>query len=217
MKHKAYVVDYGIINLKNIVRGLEKVNADVEICSHPKQLENASSIVVPGVGAFKTGMEELKKRGFDEGLSRAVEKGLPTLGICLGMQLFMQEGFEHGRSSGLGFISGSVEQIPTVTRHGQKRKVPHIGWTKLIRPSGRDQWRGTCLEPLDDLVYPYCYFVHSYAVKAREESHILAESVYQGLPIVAAVRSENVTGVQFHPERSGPVGLSILNAFVNLV
>ena len=75
MKRKAYVVDYGIINLKNIVRGLQKVNADVEICSHPKQLENASSIVVPGVGAFKTGMEELKKRGFDEGLARAVETG----------------------------------------------------------------------------------------------------------------------------------------------
>ena len=216
MRRKAYVVDYGIINLKNIVRGLEKVNADVEICTHPRQLEKASNIIVPGVGAFKIGMEEIKRRGFDEGLTRAVEKGLPMLGICLGMQLFMQESFEHGQSLGLGFISGSVEQIPTVTRHGQKRKVPHIGWTKLNLPRDRDGWTGTCLEPLDNLRDAYCYFVHSYAVKARKEDHILAESVYQDLPIVSAVQAENVMGVQFHPERSGPVGLKILQAFVNL-
>ena len=216
MKRKVHVVDYGIINLKNIVRGLEKVDAEVKVCSHPTQLQCASNIVVPGVGAFQTGMKQLRERGFDEGLTHAVERGLPTLGICLGMQLFMQESFEHGQQSGLGFITGSVEQIPSEATDGQKRKVPHIGWTQLIVPDGRNSWLGTCLEPLDNLKDSYCYFVHSYTVKAREEEHILAKSVYQGLPIVAAVQSENVMGVQFHPERSGPVGLSILNAFVNL-
>ena len=213
MKRKAYVVDYGIINLKNIVRGLEKVNADVEICSHPKQLENASSIVVPGVGAFKTGMEELKKRGFDEGLARAVETGLPTLGICLGMQLFMQEGFEHGQSLGLGLIDGAVERIPLLTSDGQKRKVPHIGWTKLVPPDRQEAWKNSCLSSLSS--NSFCYFVHSFMARPKKADEILAECMYDELPIVAAIKSNNLTGLQFHPERSGPVGLKILDQFLD--
>ena len=205
MRRKAYVVDYGIINLKNIVRGLEKVNADVEICTHPRQLEKASNIIVPGVGAFKIGMEEIKRRGFDEGLTRAVEKGLPMLGICLGMQLFMQESFEHGQSLGLGFISGSVEQIPTVTRHGQKRKVPHIGWGKIL-----------IREPFSKHIFlkgltekAYFYFVHSYYVEPLDKKIILSNTQYGNLKYCSALRYKNITAFQFHPEKSGPSGIKI--------
>lgn len=212
MNNKVIVVDYGITNLKNIVRGLQKVGADVEVCNRPERVEGASHIVVPGVGAFQTGMQELKSRRFDEALTRAVEKGLPILGICLGMQLFMEESFEHGHNFGLGFISGAVEQIPSGEDDGQKRKVPHIGWSKLILPSGRDDWAGSCLEAVGS--DSYCYFVHSFMVQPRNRGEILAECLDHELPIVAAVKSNNITGLQFHPERSGPVGLGILAQFL---
>ena len=217
MKHSVTVVDYGIVNLKNIVRGLEKVGGDVKVCDHPSQIEAARRVVLPGVGAFQSGIEELRNRGFDEAVSKSASKGIPILGICLGMQLFMDESFEHGHSSGLGLIPGAVEVIPSMDSDGRKRKVPHIGWSELTVPKERDRWTGTCLEPLHRQRGAYCYFVHSYMVRAKRNKHILAECIYQELPIVAAVQSENVTGLQFHPERSGPVGLHVLEAFVNLV
>jgi len=206
------VVDYGMGNLKSVQRGLEKVGATVVVTSHAEEIANADRLLLPGVGAFKDGMTELTKKGVVDAIFAFINTGNPLLGICLGMQMFLDTSEEHGEYAGLGLISGHVKVIPQ-SEHGQlQRKIPHIGWTNLTTHDSYAEWVNTCLSQVqsDD----YFYFVHSYMAQPSITEHYLAVSDYEGLEITAAIHKENVTGLQFHPEKSGEAGLRVLSSFL---
>lgn len=206
------VVDYGIINLKNIRRGLEVIGAQVKTTLDPDDIIKADRIVLPGVGAFDDGMSELKKEGLDSALKDFVNTGRPLLGICLGMQLLFESSEEHSSSNpGLCVIPGTVEKIPSTENGRHVRKIPHIGWNALRYPVRSQSLNKSCLDETPEGAY--FYFAHSFVVKPLHTDHILAECEYEGYLITAAVSKENIFGLQFHPEKSGTSGLNILKTF----
>lgn len=205
------VVDYGVGNLYSVRRALEHCGATVTLAATAADVEAADRLLLPGVGAFADGMAGLRARGLIDPIQRFARTGKPLLGICLGMQMLASVGEEFGEHAGLGLIPGRVVPIRRIGTDGKPRKIPHVGWSALAAPPGVD-WGRTLLDgsPHGTAVY----LVHSYRVVPDDESHVLAECIYGGHPIVAAVRSANVTGCQFHPEKSGPAGLRMLNAFL---
>jgi len=209
------VVDYGIVNLRNIVRGLEYVGAKVVVSADPEKVEKADRVILPGVGAFAAGMRELHLLGLDEGLNYVAKVGRPILGICLGMQMLMSVGMEYGQHDGLGLIPGSVQPIPIGGEAGgqRDRKVPHIGWTALDYPADPSNWSHSCLS--DTPSKTFFYFVHSFMAVPDDPGCVLGYCVYERLQLVGAIRKENITGLQFHPERSGPAGLAVLQKFIS--
>jgi glutamine amidotransferase len=207
------VIDYGIVNLRNIVRGLERVGARVRVSMDPDAVRQADRLVLPGVGAFAAGMAELSSRGLDHAVSEAARAGTPLLGICLGMQMLLDHSEENGSHSGLGILAGGVKAIPGEgANRARRRKVPHIGWSALQYPPHRRHWQDSCLAGTQH--GEFCYFVHSYMAVPENPAHILAQCSYEGLVVNAAIIQGNVTGLQFHPERSGPHGLKILEQFI---
>ena len=208
------VIDYGIANLANVVRALEHVGGKVEVASDPDKVLHSSRIILPGVGAFGPGMMELKTKGLDEAIISAVKDGVPLLGICLGMQMLFESSRENGWHEGLAIIPGEIVPIPARDSHNvMKRKVPHIGWSELVSAEADKKWGSTCLAGTSN--GDFVYFVHSFMAAPRKANDVLAQCFYVGLPITAVVSCENVAGVQFHPERSGPVGLQILRSFLS--
>ena len=207
------IVDYGMGNLKSVQRGLEKVGASVILSSDPTTIANAGRLILPGVGAFEDGMKGLENAGVLESINDFVRMGNPLLGICLGMQMLLSKSEEHGVHKGLNFISGNVKKIPT-NHHGNfVRKTPHIGWTK-IEQSSYQEWKGSCLEEIK--MEEYFYFVHSFMTVTENKEDILAQCKDEGLLVSAAIKRDNITGLQFHPEKSGEAGLKILNKFISL-
>ena len=202
------IVDYGVGNLFSLTCSLKAVGADVTVTGDEGVLARAERIILPGVGAFGDAAGALRRSGLDRAVLREAEQKKPLLGICLGMQLLFHYSAEYGRHEGLGLIQGSVQPIRPVVP--AEYKVPHIGWNALHFPAGRP------VSPLfrhireGDCVY----FVHSYA-GTDCEAHTIATAEY-GPELTAAVARDNVYGVQFHPEKSGPVGLNILKAFCEL-
>jgi glutamine amidotransferase len=196
-------------NLLSITRAFEHCGADVEVTTSAAKIEAAERLVVPGVGAFADCMNGIRANGFAEPIRHYAASGRPLLGICVGMQVFMDVGEEFGTHEGLGLIPGKVAAIPAAGADGKPLKIPHVGWSGL-QPVGPG-WTGSIfshLKPGDA-----AYFVHSYAVVAEDPLHTLAEVDYGGWKITAAVHSQNIYGCQFHPEKSGPVGLGIIQAF----
>ena len=172
----------------------------------------AERLVLPGVGAFGDAMEALGRRGLIEPVQEYAKSGRPFLGICIGMQLMFDGGEEFGDHEGLGLIPGRVVAIPDTDAHGQPHKVPHIGWTRLDAPDTTPSWDDTILAGLsaDDWVY----FVHSFAAIPTDDRHRLADSDYGGRTISAVVRRGSLWGCQFHPEKSGSVGIAVLSRFL---
>ena len=207
------VINYGIGNLLSVRRGLECCGARVSVTSEPEQILLADRVVLPGVGAFADGMEGLKTSGLDKVVHELVKKGTPLLGICLGMQMLMDESEEFGLSKGLGLIPGRVIPVPVLTSEGNPLKVPHIGWNELVFPEGHYQWGNSLMEGIKpgDAVY----FVHSYMALPDNPAHRIADCVYGGNFLAATIARDNVTGCQFHPEKSGEIGLKILSRFLN--
>lgn len=205
------IADYGIVNLRNICHAFQYVGATVIASADPEVVQLADALVLPGVGSFSKGMEELTIRHLDEAIVECVKRGRPTLGICLGMQLLMSTGTEYGVTAGLGLIAGRVERIPKEKHGGCIRKIPHIGWNSIQKGPNSRVWNDTCLKATRE--NEDCYFVHSYQAKPFNEASILATTHYDGTDIVAAINENNVTGLQFHPETSGPAGLNILKQF----
>jgi glutamine amidotransferase len=211
---KVTVVDYNLGNLFSVRRAFESQDATVEISSDPRAIERADRLVLPGVGAFGHGMDELRQRSLVDPLRRFGERERPFLGICLGMQMMFERAEEFGEHLGLGLIAGGVAAIPTTDESGRRHKIPHIGWTAIApAPSGRD-WNGTILagiEPGTEF-----YFVHSFTAHPVNAADRLADAFYDGCHISAAVTRGAIVGCQFHPERSGPVGLKVLSRFLDL-
>jgi imidazole glycerol-phosphate synthase subunit HisH len=199
------IIDYGSGNLKSIKNGFSKIGVETVISHDPYEMKNADALVLPGVGAFGNAMEKLK--GYEEVIKSHINDGKPFLGVCLGLQVLFTESEESPGLKGLEIFEGEVLHFPeSVTAQGMK--IPHMGWNKL-------KIRNEC--PILEGVGPeYMYFVHSYYVKPTDES-IIAATVDYGVDVPAVVCRENVFATQFHPEKSGEIGLKILKNFVGLV
>ena len=197
------ILDYGVGNLFSLRSSFAVIGEESVITSDGAVIERADRIILPGVGAFKDAMEKLKASGLVSSLRKAAAKGTPILGICLGMQLLFEKSYEYGEHEGLGFLKGVVKPIPA-----KGLKIPHMGWNALDF--------GGSKHPLFKYLSQgdYVYFVHSYAAVDCESS-VIALTEY-GAPVTAAVAKGNVMGCQFHPEKSGDVGLKILKAFCEM-
>jgi glutamine amidotransferase len=208
------IVDYGVGNLFSVRKALEKCGADVVLSADPDVLLKSDRLVLPGVGAFGGAISELQRLGLIEVIQKFAASGKPLLGICLGMQLLFDESEEFGLHAGLGLIPGRVVPIPRTSSDGDKLKIPHIGWASLNPSASKNSWEGTALFNIkpDDCVY----FVHSFMGRPKNLSDQLANCLYGGHSIVAVVAHRNIIGCQFHPEKSGKVGLSILQAFCGM-
>ena len=213
MSRHVVVVDYGMGNLLSVQRGFQACDAEVEISSDVDTIVHADRLILPGVGAFKDGMHELKKLSLNDAIQEFVKTGRPLLGICLGMQMLLDESEEYGINKGLGFIPGRVVQIPRNGPHeNSKRKIPHIGWSAIKVSEGKKSWDGTVLQDVAE--GEYFYFVHSFRAEPQDSCDVLAVCEYEAIEISAVIERENVTGCQFHPEKSGQAGLSILRRFL---
>lgn len=208
------VVDYGVGNLLSVCRAFEACQAGVELSRDAGRIAAAERLVVPGVGAFGDCMLELKRHGLERTVLDFVSGGSPVLGICVGMQMMMEVGEEFGEHQGLGVVPGRVRAIPKTTSAGLPHKIPHIGWSRLEKPTPATEWRGTILDGVEP--GSTCYFVHSFTAVPADDKYRLADCDYHGQRISAALRAGNVFGTQFHPEKSGEIGLRILSNFLTL-
>lgn len=212
MKPIVTVVDYGMGNLLSVARALEHCGAVVMMTADPDAIRTSPRVVLPGVGAFGDGMAELCRRGIAEVLREVAAKGTPLLGICLGMQMLLDESEEFGLTKGLGLIPGRVVPVPAMTADGQSQKIPHIGWNALVLPLGRETWEDTLLQEVKP--GEAVYFVHSYMAAPANPAHRIADCLYGGMRVTAAIGRDNIFGCQFHPEKSGEVGLKVLRRFL---
>ena len=218
-RSRIILVDYGRSNLFSVQRALETIKAKVSISHDPEEIKGADKLIIAGVGAFGDGMDGLRRNNIIEAVKEFVEKGNPLLGICLGMQLFFEEGEEFGLHEGLGLIRGRVIRLRDKTAEGNKLKIPHIGWNNVFAPDrvkeARSAFEGIKL--LDD-VKPgeFMYFVHSYMVQPEDPAVMAAETEYGINRFCSVVVKDNIFGCQFHPERSGLAGLKIYHNFERL-
>jgi glutamine amidotransferase len=198
------VIDYGVGNLFSLCRSLEAIGQEPVVTGDPEVLRQADKLFLPGVGAFADAAEKLRQTGLDQVVKEEAAKGKPIMGICLGMQLLFEESLEFGTWKGLGLIPGRV--VPMEGVIPADLKIPHIGWNALTFPQGS---RHPLLETVQE--GDCVYFVHSFYATDCGDA-LIAETEY-GAPLTAAVAKGNVMGCQFHPEKSGDVGLAILRTF----
>jgi imidazole glycerol-phosphate synthase subunit HisH len=197
------IIDYGAGNIRSIEKALEHIGAVAQVTDDPAVVNNAQAVVLPGVGSGGAAMARMTDRGLDHAIRQATQQGKPFLGICLGMQLLADHHAE-GEVDGLSLFPGEVRRIP----HGPK--IPHMGWNQ-VKP------QHTTLTIFDDIPQDaYFYFAHSYYVEPRDQHGVAAVTDY-GSPFCSVIVTERVWGTQFHPEKSGSVGLQLLNNFVKWV
>ena len=205
------IVDYGVGNLFSLSSSVRSLGAEVRVTRDAADLRAADHILLPGVGAFADAMAKLEATGLVPVLREETQKK-PLLGICLGMQMLFDESEEFGLHKGLGLIPGRVVKIPDTDVDGHPQKVPHISWDPLYPGGGRTDFSGTALAALKP--GEECYFIHSYEAKPVRDEDRLADTVYGGREICAAASHGSVLGCQFHPEKSGAVGLKIIEEFL---
>jgi glutamine amidotransferase len=207
---KVTIIDYGMSNLLSISRAVEKVGAEVELSGDANTVASADILVLPGVGAFYDGMNELNKRNLPEAIHQFLKTGKPFLGICLGMQMMLQEGTEVRLTPGLNVIPGCVLPLPEKNKQNVYNTIPHIGWSNLIFKSEvlNTPFRNTTPKTM-------MYFVHSYYASPTEKHYDIAYSPFRDREYCSVVNKDNAWGTQFHPEKSGEAGLGILKLFVN--
>ena len=219
---KVVIIDYGLGNLFSVERALKHIGARVEVTSEAELIIDADYLVLPGVGAFGDGMNGLREKNLMEPIIEFVESGRPFLGICLGMQLLMTSSEEFGEHQGLNLVSGRVIRL---TEGMERIKIPHVGWNSLIIPGHirshkqdeeitKNFWDNTLLKGINTGMF--VYFVHSYIVVPDDTSNILAETKYGDNVFCSVLRKGNIFACQFHPERSGKVGLKIYKQFIRL-
>ena len=210
------IVDYGVGNLRSVQRGIDRCGGQARVTANASEIRNADRLVLPGVGAFGDCVASLRRTGLMEPVLSFIESGRPMLGVCVGMQIMLDESDEFGRHEGLGAIPGVVRAIPGEDADGRPHKIPHTGWTRLEVPAEAppDHWRNTVLADIEPGASTY--FVHSYTAYPADPTHRLADAHYGGHRVAAAVAKDNVTGMQFHPEKSGSVGLRMLERFLAL-
>ncbi|UCZ55391.1 imidazole glycerol phosphate synthase subunit HisH [Bacillus shivajii] len=199
------IIDYGMGNLHSVTKALERIGVTPFISEDVEKLQKADSLILPGVGSFRDGMEELEKRDLISFIQNWASQGRPLLGICLGMQLLFDDSEENGLTEGLGLLPGSVRRFPGVTNDGRSYKVPHMGWNQL-------RVHQLNHPILNEVPAGHVYFVHSYVVEVCEEDVLIASTQY-GQLVPAVVGRQNVWGTQFHPEKSSTLGMTMLKNF----
>lgn len=199
------IVDYGVGNLFSLKSSFSSIGAEVTVTGHKAEIEKADKIILPGVGAFEDAAKKLFQSGLGEAVINEARKGKPIMGICLGMQLLFDKSYEYGEHNGLGLIPGTVRPISDVIP--KDLKIPHIGWNALDFKKD---------SPINKYINngDFVYFVHSFYA-ADCENYTVSTAEY-GTELTASVQNKNVFGCQFHPEKSGDVGLKILKAFSEL-
>ena len=194
------IIDYGVGNLFSLCSSFRAIGQEAFVSGDPAELAKADRLILPGVGAFEDAAKKLRSSGLDAFVRTLAAEGKPLMGICLGMQLLFEKSYEYGEHEGLGLLKGAV--VSMAGKLPETLKIPHMGWNALQAK------KGSLLEPMDG---QYVYFVHSYYAEGCEDS--LSALTEYGIPLTAAVEKGNIYGCQFHPEKSGNVGLSILRAF----
>ena len=200
------IVDYGVGNLFSLSSSLKSIGADTIVTSKNQDILDSSAIILPGVGAFSDAQQKLKDSGLFDVVIGEAKKGKKLLGICLGMQMLFEKSFEYGEFDGLGLIKGNI--VPLEGKISPELKIPHIGWNSLEFKNGKSN----LFKYINN--GDFVYFVHSYFATDCDES-VIATSEY-GIDVTASVQKDNIYGCQFHPEKSGDVGLNILKAFCEM-
>ena len=209
---KIAILDFGLGNLLSVKQAIKFCNAEPILTSNKNDILSCDKLIIPGVGAFGQGMRALESHGFDKLILDYVNLGKPILGICLGMQLLFEESEEFGFNQGLGLIEGKIKSIDN-NFPNTKIKKPHISWSEL---QIEEKWKS--LKIFHNIKNgDSVYFVHSFSLDEKTSNHVKALTYYKNIPIVAFVKKENIFGAQFHPEKSGKVGLQIINNFINVI
>jgi len=213
MNNKITVIDFGAGNLHSVQYALEHCGAEISITSNKNEILAATKLVLPGTGAFRMGMDHLVSMGLDNAIKKAATNGVPIFGICLGMQMLLDQSEEFGITEGLGLISGKAVAIPNSIKQGHTIRVPHVGWEKIEAEENREAIDWPCC--INNSL-GYAYFVHTYMAQLPDESALINYCMYEGVKIPAMIAKDNIAGSQFHPEKSGEFGLSILKNFILL-
>ncbi|MBN1059495.1 imidazole glycerol phosphate synthase subunit HisH [Clostridium botulinum] len=202
------IIDYGMGNLKSISNALNNLEIENKISSDKDEIENSKGIILPGVGGFKDAMCNIKEKSLDTLIKKEAENGKPLFGICLGMQLLFEKGFEGYEEEGLGLLKGNIVKLKEDKNNNVK--IPHIGWNSLIYNKNDEFCK--CVEEGN-----FVYYVHSYYAQEYDANDLVAYSEYGINKIPGVVRHKNIIGAQFHPEKSGDVGLRLLKNFGELI
>lgn len=197
------IIDYEVGNLFSLASSLKSIGQEVVVSGNPDTLIQADRLILPGVGAFENAAFKLRQTGMDSLIREQTAKGVPLLGICLGMQMLFEKSFEYGEHEGLGLLKGQI--VPLAEKLSGALKIPHMGWNQLHITKKNSKLFANTREG------EYVYFVHSYFADGCGDA--LAATSEYGIPVTAAVEQDNLFGCQFHPEKSGRVGLEILRAF----
>ena len=197
------IIDYGVGNLFSLRSSFDAIGAETFVSGDEKELAKADKLILPGVGAFGDAADKLRQTGLDKFVRQQAEKGVPLMGICLGLQLLFEKGFEYGEHEGLGLLKGNV--VAMKGKLPENLKIPHMGWNALRIENKNSRLLSRISEG------DYVYFVHSFYAEGCEDS--LAATAEYGITVTAAVEKGNIFGCQFHPEKSGEVGMNILRAF----
>jgi len=212
-REKITVIDYGMGNIFNVVRAFEVFDCDVFITNDYNKIVNADKLLLPGVGAFKDGMSDLKNLNLDSAIQEFSVKERPLMGICLGMQLLMSESEENGRHNGLNLIEGNVFRFKEPNEKSVNYKIPQIGWNKLLEIKS-NKWNDSILKGIENNAY--MYFLHSYYVHPKDKEVLVSLTNYGQNTFCSVLQKNQIIGCQFHPERSGEIGLKILKNFIDL-
>ena len=206
---KIVVIDYDIGNVKSIINAFKFNKCNVYLSRERNEILSADGLILPGVGAFSQGMSNLKKYNLDTIIKEYSKLNKPLLGICLGMQMLMEESEEFGLNKGIGLIRGNVIKIPI---NNINVKLPHISWAELKK--SKIKWSDSILNNIRE--NSQMYFVHSFVCNPKNESEILSKTIYDGTEFCSSLKKGNIFGCQFHPEKSGKIGLNIIKNFINL-
>lgn len=205
-KTKVYIINYESGNLYSVQRAIKILGYEPLIISEPELLKNADKVIIPGVGSFNQGISNLKKKYFDQAIFEYVKTGKDLLGICLGMQLFMNQSNEFGKNKGLSLIDGTVKNLDFKAN----TPVPHIGWNNISISKNDSKFLNKISNE------NYFYFIHSYYVHLNEEIDYAFKTDYGDISFVSLINKENIFGTQFHPEKSGKIGLKMIKNFLTI-
>jgi len=204
------VIDYDVGNVRSILSAFDNQGVHALLTNDKKKILESDGVILPGVGAFKHGMDNLNKYGLVGTIKEYIETGKPFMGICLGMQMLFEESEEFGNTMGLGLISGKVIKLPT--KDIDNEKLPHVSWNELNSKS--TQWADTILEGIEE--GSDMYFVHSFVAQPKDSNNILSTTEYSNYNFCSSVKKNNIYGCQFHPEKSGKTGLKIIKNFIRI-
>lgn len=200
------IIDYGMGNLKSVKNALDFLGIPSVVTKDKEVIKNSSAVILPGVGAFKQAMDNFKNDNLDIFIKDLAKEGKLILGICLGMQILFEEGFEGERCKGLGLIKGNIRKI----HPKEKVKIPHMGWNKIVINNNDDIINGLYGDN-------FLYYVHSFMACEYMDENLIAYSNYGGVKVPGIVRKDNVIGMQFHPEKSGEIGINLLKKFGEMI